>query len=95
MSSEPRSGYAHADLQVGDTIFWVTDSIKEPPTSSGTTVFTTECAAAFERAISKGATTVFPPKTPPWGGQWARVEDKWGNSWTFMTPMALVPAAAG
>src|SRR5262245_61331302 len=90
----PNGVVIHADLQVGDTIFWVTESIKDPPTSAGTAFFTNECDAVFEKALRKGATTVFPPTTPSWGGRWARVADKWGNSWTFSAPIAPRPPAA-
>jgi uncharacterized glyoxalase superfamily protein PhnB len=88
----PDGSVMHADLQIGDTIFWVTDSIKEPPTVSGTTYFVEDCDAVFERAVRMGATSVFPPTAPPWGGRWARVVDKWGNAWTFSTPIPQAPA---
>jgi uncharacterized glyoxalase superfamily protein PhnB len=84
--SGPNNSVIHADLQAGDTIFWVTDSVKDPPTIAATVFFTTECEAVFEKAIARGAKVVFAPNTPPWGGRWARVEDKWGNGWTFTTP---------
>jgi PhnB protein len=88
----PNGAVMHVDLQVGDTIFWVTDSIKDAPTSSGTVFFTSECDAVYEKAIRHGAKSVFAPATPPWGGRWARVEDRWGNGWTFTTPRPA-PAA--
>jgi uncharacterized glyoxalase superfamily protein PhnB len=83
--SGPNNAVIHADLQVGDTIFWVTDSIRDAPTTSATVFFTSDCDAVFEKAMRHGATTVFAPTMPPWGGRWARVQDRWGNTWTFTT----------
>jgi uncharacterized glyoxalase superfamily protein PhnB len=45
----------------------------------------------FQNAVKAGATVVFPPADTPWGGRWARVQDKWRNSWTFTTPALWLP----
>jgi PhnB protein len=82
----PGGSVMHGELKVEETIVWVTDSIKEPPTSAAAAVKVSNCDAVFDKALSLGATIVFPPSTPSWGGRWARVVDKWGNGWTFMTP---------
>ena len=93
--SGPNESVVHADLEVGDTVFWVTDSIKDPPTTSGSVFFTSDCDAAFAKALELGATEVFAPTPPPWGGRWARVQDKWGNVWTFSTPIPRLQADQG
>jgi uncharacterized glyoxalase superfamily protein PhnB len=81
----PNNSVMHADVKLGDTIVWVSDAIKDPPTSAAIVYSVPDCDATFERAVRLGANPVFPPSNPPWGGRWARVEDRWGNSWTFTT----------
>jgi PhnB protein len=83
--SRPDDTVIHADLKLGDTIFWVSDAIKDPPTSIAIAHFVSNCDATFHEAVQLGAKAVFPPAQPPWGGRWARVEDAWGNQWTFVT----------
>jgi uncharacterized glyoxalase superfamily protein PhnB len=89
----PNNAVMHADLTLGNTIFWVTESIKDSPTSAAVTYFVTDCDAAYERAIGSGAESVFPPSDTPWGGRWARVADAWDNRWTLATPISRSAAA--
>jgi PhnB protein len=83
----PDGSVMHADLAIGDTIFWVTDAIKDPPTSSASACFVNDCDAVFEKAVRMGAKPVFPPMDTAWGTRWARIVDPWGNQWTFTTRM--------
>jgi uncharacterized glyoxalase superfamily protein PhnB len=87
----PNNSVMHADLKLGDTIFWVTDSINDPPTQAATVFFVNDCDTVFAKAISLGARAVFQPTDTAWGRRWARIEDRWGNFWTFTTPIGGEP----
>jgi PhnB protein len=78
----PNGAVIHVDLRIGDTVVMVSDAIKEAPTSSAMAYWVSDCDKTFEAALCAGAAAVFSPTDMPWG-RWARVTDKWGNSWTF------------
>jgi PhnB protein len=81
----PDESVMHADVKIGDTVVWVTESVKEPATSSAAAYFVRDCDATFDAAVRAGAKVLFPPKDMPWGHRLGRVEDRWGNGWTFAT----------
>jgi PhnB protein len=82
--AQPDGTIVHADLQLGDTVFWVSEAVNDAPTVVAVAHFVDACDGVFERATRLGARAVFPPSSPPWGGRWARVVDEWGNQWTFV-----------
>lgn len=75
----------HADLKFGDCIVMVSDAVKEPPSTSLTSLIGADVDAVYERALRAGATSVFAAMPTPWGKRWARVVDAWGNGWTSTT----------
>jgi PhnB protein len=75
----------HADLKFGDCIVMVSDAVREPPSTSLTSLIVADVDGIHDRAVRAGARSVFDPKPTPWGKRWARVVDAWGNGWTFTT----------
>ena len=69
----------------------MTEAIKDPRTSNAIAYFVDECDVMFEKAVAFGAKPITPPADTPWGARWARVEDGWGNRWTFTTRPARRP----
>jgi PhnB protein len=81
----PDSAVMRAELRFAGSAVIVTESIKDPPTAAAALFDVQDCDAMFERAVRAGAKPLLEPRDMPWGHRWARIEDRWGNRWTFAT----------
>lgn len=82
----------HAQLRLGDG--WVMsgtvreDGVGQPP-GTGATYWVLDDAAAVEaiheRAVAAGATSVYAPHDPDYGGRECSLRDREGNLWSFGT----------
>lgn len=78
----------HAELQVGDSIFFLGDEAPQMGcVSSPATLYlyVKDCDAAFKRAVGAGATAKHPVTDMFWGDRVGAVTDPFGHSWTFAT----------
>jgi PhnB protein len=85
---------AHAELQIGDSVFMLGE--EDPargtrsPTSLGGTavslyVYTPDVDSLYQRAVSAGATSVSAPENMFWGDRSARIRDPFGHEWGLAT----------
>jgi PhnB protein len=91
---------AHAELQVGDSVFMLGE---EDPVVSGPSaqtlggspvnfyVYVTNVDAAVARALAAGAKPVMPITDMFWGDRIGGVEDPYGQKWTLATHKEDVP----
>ena len=78
--------FAHAEVQVGDSVIMVSDANDMfGPTKSNTHVYVEDSDAVFARALQAGARSVTPMETMFYGDRSGNVEDRWGNRWTIST----------
>ena len=91
------SGAVVARLSVGKDEFWVADESPEhlnfsPESLGGGTVrmvmIVTDPDAAFERAVTTGATVVSPVSDQPYGWRVGRIVDPLGHHWEIGKPLA-------
>jgi len=91
-----------AQLSVGDATFWISDEAPEhqnfsPETLGGGTVrlllLVDDPQAAFTRAVSAGATEVW-PVTEEYGWLIGRVADPYGHHWEIGKPLGAWPPGA-
>ena len=84
----------HAELQIGDSRFFLGDESKEmgalaPPTIGGTPVtlniYTEDCDAMIKRAVAAGATVKMPAADMFWGDRYGKVMDPFGHGWGILT----------
>jgi PhnB protein len=84
----------HAELKIGNSIFFVSDEfpghhIKSPRTLNGSAgvihIYSENTDAAFDRAVKAGATPTMPPADMFWGDRYASVTDPFGHSWGLAT----------
>ena len=78
----------HAELKVGDSIFFVSDENPQMGCVAHPTqlyLYVENCDAAFKRAADAGATTKMPVMDMFWGDRMGCVTDAWGHQWTFAT----------
>ena len=84
----------HAELQIGDSRFFLGDESKEmgalaPPTIGGTPVtlniYTEDCDAMIKRAVAAGATVKMPAADMFWGDRYGKVIDPFGHHWGIAT----------
>ncbi len=84
----------HAELQIGDTKFFLgeesTDMGTVSPQSLGGTavslnLYTEDCDATFKSAIAAGATVKTPLADQFWGDRYGKVTDPFGHVWGIAT----------
>ncbi len=90
-------GSVVAELSVGGSRFWVADESPEhknfsPETLGGSTVrnvmVVADPDAAFQRALTAGAETVWPVEDQPYGWRVGRLVDPFGHHWEIGKPLA-------
>ncbi len=91
------SGAVVAQLSVGDAEFWLADESPEhlnfsPESLGGGSVrmvlVINDPDAAFERAVTAGATVVWPVSNQPYGWRVGRIVDPFGHHWEIGKPLA-------
>jgi PhnB protein len=84
----------HAELQIGDSKFFIGDENPEmgarsPQTLGGSAVslnvYTEDCDATIKRAVTAGAKITMPAADMFWGDRYGKVEDPFGHGWGIMT----------
>ena len=84
----------HAEIQIGDSRIMLGDESPDmgavsPQTLGGTAVslniYTEDCDAMFNRAVSAGATPKMPPADMFWGDRYCKVTDPFGHGWGILT----------
>jgi PhnB protein len=90
----------HAEIRIGDSIVMLSDEWPDfgklgPKARGGATsslmIYTEDVDAAFERAISAGATAERPPEDQFWGDRMGSLVDPFGHSWSLATHIEDVP----
>jgi uncharacterized glyoxalase superfamily protein PhnB len=90
----------HAELRIGDSVFFLCDEFpmgdtRAPQTVGGTTfsmhVYTPDVDALFNKAVAAGAKVVMPPTDMFWGDRYGKVTDPYGHSWALATHKEDVP----
>ena len=101
---EAPSGAVVAQLSVGGAEFWIADESPEhlnfsPDSLGGASarmVMTVEDPdAAFARALTAGATVIWPVDDQPYGWRVGRVADPFGHHWEIGTPLVPWPPKDG
>jgi PhnB protein len=84
----------HAELKIGDSVFMLSDEMPgqectSPSSLGGTTVafylYVADVDAAFERAVSAGASVRRPVQDMFWGDRTGELADPSGHVWTLAT----------
>jgi PhnB protein len=71
----------HAELQIGDSTIMYCDATENfPSQTAGLFVYVADCDAAYQRAITAGATSIMAPVDQEYG-RGAGVRDAFGNTW--------------
>lgn len=86
----------HAELQVGDSIFFLGDEAPQmgcTVSPASLYLYVKDCDAAFKRAVGAGATEKYPVTDMFWGDRVGAVTDPFGHSWTFATHTRDLTAA--
>ena len=91
----PGGKVMHASIKIGDSILMLNDEFPEyggdpaPTTARGSGValhiYLENVDAAFERAVSAGATVKVPLMDMFWGDRYGTVTDPFGHKWSLAT----------
>jgi uncharacterized glyoxalase superfamily protein PhnB len=84
----------HAELQIGDSIFFMNDEMpgmsqpaptQEKPSPVTLWIYTQDCDASYRRAVDAGAKGKMEPADMFWGDRVSSVLDPFGYQWSFAT----------
>jgi PhnB protein len=96
MAGSDGTGIMHAELKIGDSIFFLNDEYPEmeafsPKHFGGTSVslmlYVDDVDKWFTRAVGAGCTIDMPLADMFWGDRFGSVEDPFGHSWGLATHM--------
>jgi len=85
----------HAELRIGDSLFFVGDEAPDmgalSPQSIGGTpctlhLYVNDADAVFKRAVDAGAQVKQPVADMFWGDRYGKVQDPFGHGWGIATP---------
>jgi PhnB protein len=85
---------AHAELKIGDSLFFLSDEFHEwgarspltvGGTSSALTLYLEDVDAAYKKAVDAGAKGTMPPADMFWGDRYSKVTDPFGHDWGLAT----------
>ena len=85
-------GVMHAELKIGDSVFFLADEFPGAPNASpkklgGTTVsihlYVNDVDAWFNRAVAAGAQVAMPLMNMFWGDRFGKVMDPFGHEWSI------------
>ena len=84
----------HAELQIGDSVFYLNDEniergAKSPQALGGTPVtinlYVPDCDVIYKQALAAGATVKMPLEDQFWGDRYGQVADPFGHVWSIAT----------
>jgi PhnB protein len=90
----PDGKIGHAELQIGDGVFMLSDpfpqSSTKPPrelggTSASVFMYVEDVDAVVEKAIDEGATLTMEVADQFWGDRFGSITDPFGHSWSIAT----------
>ena len=90
-STPDGSKITHAELKIGNSIFFLNDEFPEMGACASTgsavkfNLYVEDADAWFARAVEAGATSVYPVAEMFWGDRWGTVTDPFGFYWSFCT----------
>jgi PhnB protein len=88
----PGGKIAHAEIELGDSVVMLTDSMQEPAQPAQLFLYVEDVDRTYAKALKAGATSVMPPQDMFWGDRFARVSDPSGNGWGIATHIEDVDA---
>ncbi len=90
----PGGKLMHGAIRIGDSMIFLVDEFPDhgclgPKARGGSSVTihlqVEDADAAFERAVTAGATVRMPLADMFWGDRYGSVEDPWGHNWSIAT----------
>ncbi len=96
----PDDTIGHAEVQIGDSVIMLSDEqpdmgMRGPKTLGGTpvtlSVYVDDVDAAFDRAVSAGATPLRPVEDQFYGDRTGQFEDPFGHQWSVASHIEDVP----
>ena len=90
----PKGEVMHAELKIGDSIFFINDTMsKEPVLSPGEGVsnpmyihlYVSDADTIFRRAVTAGARVDMPLQNMFWGDRYGKLTDPFGQQWGVAT----------
>ena len=89
----PNGEIMHAELQIGDSIFFVNDSISKTLPSAGEGasnpmyihLYVPNADNLFDRAVKAGARVDMPIQDMFWGDRYGKITDPFGQQWGIAT----------
>ncbi len=81
----PGGKLMHAEIQIGDSVVMLTDSVMEPARVSSIFLYVPDVDKTLAKAVNAGCSVLMPAQDMFWGDRFARVSDPFGNLWGLAT----------
>jgi len=90
----PDGKIGHAEIEIGDSVIMLADESPQsdayaPAHYGGSPItlliYSEDCDATYQRALSAGATSVREPADQPYGDRMSGVKDPFGHTWFIAT----------
>ncbi len=89
---DPSGKVMHAELQLGDSLFFINDAMGPEATAAANRpsllhlhVYFEDVDSVYNRALAAGAKVIMPLQDMFWGDRYAVIEDAWGQRWSVAT----------
>jgi PhnB protein len=101
-SAGPAGKVTHAEFQIGDSVFMLSDEMPEMGSrspkhwggSAGSVwLYVPDVDAVYRKATAAGAVSISAPTTMFWGDRHARVRDPFGHEWSIASHVEDVSPA--
>jgi PhnB protein len=89
----PGGKLMHAEIQIGDSIVMLSDSVMEPARVSSLFMYVPKVDKAMAKAIKAGAEVIMPAQDMFWGDRMGRLKDPAGNLWGLASRFEKVSPA--
>lgn len=89
----PNGKLMHAEIEIGDSIIMVSDSVNEPPRVASNFLYVPSVDKTIAKALKAGAKIVMPAQDMFWGDRFGRIVDPQGNFWSIGTHVEDVTPA--
>lgn len=87
----PGGKLMHAEIQIGDSVVMLSDSVMEPARASSIMLYVPKVDKVVAKAVSAGASVIMPVQDMFWGDRFGRVKDPFGNFWSIASRTEKVP----
>jgi PhnB protein len=90
---DPEGKLAHGQFKIFDTIFYIAEAGRFPPSASITHLYVGDAEGIFDACLENGCEEIFPLKEQFYGDKAGRVRDPFGQEWIIARHLETISPA--